>query len=73
MVYETALQKIKRFMEANNIRPMKKWSQRSRKRRDGKILTNLFELRKQIRNLLIIFSGDDIEEMLKGNYFSIFG
>jgi len=42
-------------MEANNIRPMKKWSQRSRKRRDGKISTNLFELRKQIRNLLIIF------------------
>ena len=66
MVNNTALQKIISFIDSKNLRPMKQWSSRSRYRHDGQISTNNYNLSKQIRQLLVLISGNDVTEMIKG-------
>ena len=67
MVNETALQKAIKFFETQNISQMKKWSDRSRYERNTmQLLRNVREKVADIRKILIIFSGNDIGEMLKG-------
>jgi hypothetical protein len=44
---------------------MKKWSLRNRERRDCQKSTHVLNLRKKVRQLLNLVSGNDICEMLK--------
>ena len=66
MVNCTSLKRITDFVTCNRLKLMKKWSLRNRQRRDGHISTHIFDLRKQIRSILSLLSGNDICEMLKG-------
>lgn len=61
----STLEKIIKFINENNLKPMTKWSQRvgaSKHNRGG----NWAVLRKKIRKILEIVSGNEIVEMLKG-------
>ena len=58
--------KIMDSVESKNLKAMKKWSIRNRVRRGGQKSTHVFNLRKQVRQLLNLVSGNDICEILKG-------
>ena len=71
----TALERITRFIHGErNIKPMKKWSQRYRFANLNSDFDNrnpyFKSLMKQVREILVIVSGDDVIEMLKGIYYS---
>ena len=67
MVNESALQKILKFIDTQNIVPMKKWSERSRyETKTMQLRRNVREKVVDIRKILILLSGNDIAEMLKG-------
>jgi hypothetical protein len=66
MVNSSCLMKIMDLVESKNLKAMKKWSLRNRVRRDGQKSTHVLNLRKQVRQLLNLVSGNDICEMLKG-------
>jgi hypothetical protein len=68
MVNITALQRISNFL-GTSIRPMKKWSDRSRYEHNGSLLRYVKRMVGQIKNILVLISGDDVVEMLKGNIF----
>jgi|LakMenEpi03Aug12_release.lakeMendotaPanAssembly.Ray.scaffolds.fasta_scaffold1591763_1 hypothetical protein len=70
----TALERITRFIHSDrNIKPMKKWSQRFRFANLTSGLDNrnpyLKRIMKQVKEILVIVSGDDVVEMLKGIYY----
>ena len=65
MVNITALERITRLINEENLLPMRRWSNRYRYNRN-KIDPYLNKLIKQIRNILYIVSGDDIINMLSG-------
>jgi hypothetical protein len=58
--------KIMDLVQSKNLKAMKKWSLRNRVRPDGQKSTHVLNLRKQVRQLLNLVSGNDICEMLKG-------
>ena len=67
MVNQTSLQKIIQFIRTNNLKQMKKWSDRFRNDdtsydRKG---WYLYKLIKQIRMILVLLSGDDVIALLK--------
>lgn len=66
-----ALTRIINFVEKENLQEMIKWSDRSRERKSNNSQHRyLRKLKKRIRIILNIFSGNDIATMLKGNYSS---
>jgi hypothetical protein len=70
----TALERITRFINSEkNVKQMKKWSQRFKFANLTSDLDNrnhyLKRLMKQVRAILVIVSGDDVVEMLKGSCF----
>ena len=68
MVNLTSLVKIYRFLnEEPSLSQMKKWSMRFKSKKLGKKCAYLKKLIYQIRLLLVLVSGDSIEEMLKGS------
>ena len=72
MVNETAVHKIIKFIESQNISQMKKWSERSRyNNRTMQLLRFIREKVVNIREILRILSGNDIVEMLKGCLYAI--
>jgi hypothetical protein len=67
MVNLTSLQRLSRFISKENLKPMKKWSNRFRIiELDGKQSWYLKGLIRQIRKILNIVSGYDYIEMMKG-------
>ena len=67
MVNVTALERITRFINTEpNIKQMKKWSDRFRQDNMQKKSCYLNDLVKKVKQILILISGDDIVEMLKG-------
>ena len=65
MVNSTALESILKFIQKQNIKKMKPWSQRSSSNSKETADWYIRKLRKQILELLAIVSGDEIIEMLK--------
>ena len=73
MVNITALQEITRFILSRNLKPMKKWSGRFRKTAlDGRQSWYLKGLRRKVKFILNIISGNDIVEMIKGKMNSCY-
>ena len=66
MVNCNSLNKIMEFVESHHLKKMKKCSQINRERWDGQKSTHVYKLRKQLRKLLSLLSGNNICEMLKG-------
>lgn len=62
----TALKKLDQYIQSHSLKPMKKWSSRSRFDSDDCQIKYMKKLRKQFRNIMILVSGNDIVEMLKG-------
>lgn len=60
----TAIEKLIRFITSQNIRPMRNWSSRFRTGRSNRINWYLAKIKKQIRSILILLSGNDLVEML---------
>lgn len=67
MVNLTALERISRLIKAEiNVKVMKPWSKRTRFDKNHKKMRNIRVLIKKIRVLLMLISGNDMIEMLKG-------
>ena len=67
MVNITSLQRIASFIANENLTLMKQWSQRFRNAGlYGRRSWYLNKLIKEIKEILIIVSGNDVVEMLKG-------
>ena len=67
MVNLSALELIKRFISANRIKPMKKWSDRLNNSRSH--YSYLSSLISSTRSLLELLSGNDTVQMLKSKVF----
>jgi hypothetical protein len=65
MVNMTALQRISNLIGTPG-RPMKKWSDRKRYEQNGSLLRYVRQMVGRIKKILILISGDDVVEMLKG-------
>ena len=63
-----AMHKITEYIAAANLEPMKKWSERRASSNSG-IHGGMQRVIKQIKQILILLSGDDYVEMLKGRVF----
>jgi hypothetical protein len=73
MVNQTALQTISAFINQSDFRQMKKWSERKRYLRNGYLMRNIIQMIQQLKKILVLISGNDVIEMLKGmNTFVIF-
>ncbi len=68
MVNLNSIEKIMRYINENNIRPMKKWSLRNQNCTNTRYLA-FKNLKNKIRDLLILLSGNDVISMLKGFSF----
>ena len=67
MVNITALEKIIRFINGErNMRQMKKWSQRFREDDMQNKSWYIRHVVRNVRQILVLISGDDMIEMLKG-------
>ena len=55
------------FIKEMNIQDMKKWSTRKHFMKNGKLMRYTRVMIKQIKQILILLSGNDVVEMLKGN------
>lgn len=71
MVNQTALYKIIKAIKENKFKPMKKWNDRYKFNklfnRDKYMSKLIFE----IREILVLLSGNDVVNMLKGIVFVI--
>lgn len=65
----TAVEKLYRFIFSENLRPMRKWSTRYRYANSNRLSWYLHKIKKQIRSILNLLSGNDLIEMLKGILF----
>lgn len=65
---QTALQRLISFIENNKLIKMMKWSDRKLNLNNGKLMRYTRVLIKQIRLILNLISGNDLTEMLKGNF-----
>ena len=73
MVNVSALHKFNGFISAQNIIQMKKWSDRRRyDNSSNQLLRYLREKVKNIRQIQVILSGNDIIEILKGKFLHLF-
>ena len=66
MVYFSALSRIIKVVEDENLRPMRDWSLRFRYDNDGRLNRHIKKLKSEIRTVLSIISGNNIIEMLRG-------
>ena len=67
MPNQTALFILNKFINENNIRPMKKWS--SRKSLSSQFQhSKIRESSRHIKKILNILSGNDVSNMLKSNF-----
>ena len=72
MVNITALQKIDDFILSNNLGVMRKWSERALyEPNTKKLLTYSRVMVQKIRKILVLLSGNEIAEMLKGIFHLI--
>ena len=67
MVYKSPITRFFEYITSKKLRPMKKWSIRSRYDYSTIKSKCTKKIIKQIRKLLNFISGNDIIEMLKGN------
>lgn len=67
MVNITVLQRISNLIK-KFAGPMKKWSERSRYKRDGDLMRYTKMMVRQIRKIMLLVSGNDIIEMLRGKF-----
>ena len=65
---QTALQRLISFIENNKLIKMMKWYDRKLNLNNGKLMRYTRVLIKQIRIILNLISGNDLTEMLKGNF-----
>ena len=65
---QTLLQRLISFIENNKLIKMMKWSDRKLNLNNGKLMIYTRVLIKQIRIILNLISGNDLTEMLKGNF-----
>ena len=65
---QTALQRLISFIENNKLIKMMKWSDRKLNLNNGKLMRYTRVLIKQIRIILNLISGNELTEMLKGNF-----
>jgi hypothetical protein len=72
MVEQTALQILVNFISQSKLKEMMKWSDRKLHLKDGKLLRYTRVLKKKIRQVLNLVSGNDIIQMLKGDKFYVF-
>ena len=63
----TSLQKITAFIKEMNIKEMKSWSTRKLYMKDGQLMRYSRQMIKQIKQILILISGNEVLEMLKGS------
>ncbi len=70
MVNICALERISRYIESDRlIKPMKKWSNRFLRSNNDEFDNRSWYVKRlinQIRDLLVLVSGDDVVQMLKG-------
>ena len=66
MVFYSTLNRLYSLIQNENLRSMKRWSNRHRKDREGRPSKVIKKLKSKIREILSIISGNDIVEMLKG-------
>ncbi len=62
----TSLQKITAFIKENKLQPMKQWSKRKLYMKDGQLMRYSRDMIKQIKQILILISGNDVLKMLEG-------
>jgi hypothetical protein len=62
----TALQSITEFINQKGLSQMKKWSERKRYRKNGYLMRNIIQIIQQLKKILVLISGNDVIEMLKG-------
>ena len=55
------------FIQENKLEPMKHWSKRALYMKDGHIMRYSRDMIKQIKQILILISGNDVLKMLEGN------
>ena len=65
----TAIQRISNFIESQNIRTMKKWSERFRPSNLDDRGWYIKRLARKVKDLLVLVSGYDVINMLKGFLF----
>ena len=66
MVFYSTLNRLYSLIQNENLRSMKRWSNRHRKDWEGRPSKVIKKLKSKIREILSIISGNDIVEMLKG-------
>lgn len=64
-----AVTSIIKLIDENNIRPMKKWSERGRRADSTNLSSQAQSIAKDIRHIMDILSGNDIVSMLMGLLF----
>jgi hypothetical protein len=62
----TSLQKITAFIKKNKLQQMKQWSKRKLYMKDGQLMRYSRDMIKQIKQILILISGNDVLKMLEG-------
>jgi hypothetical protein len=62
----TSLQKITAFIKENKLQQMKQWSKRKLYMKDGQLMRYSRDMIKQIKQILILISGNDVLKMLEG-------
>jgi hypothetical protein len=62
----TSLQKITAFIKENKLQKMKQWSKRKLYMKDGQLMRYSRDMIKQIKQILILISGNDVLKMLEG-------
>ena len=65
---QITLQRLISFIENNKLIKMMKWYDRKLNLNNGKLMRYTRVLIKQIRIILNLSSGNDLTEMLKGNF-----
>ena len=70
MVYFSALKKIIRFMDENELMPMMPWGERYGREARQRNCRYVRKLIMNIRRILYLVSGGDLVEMLHGKHFT---
>ena len=69
MVNVNAIELLTRYIKAINLRQMKRWSERVKYDISNRRPRCLRKIIHQIKDLLVMLSGDDVVDMLKGRLF----